>query len=204
VLDLLLGRGGIDDAVLAGDLLAAARLVLLLLLEEPVNGVFKVSVEALELALLDGEAAVLRALSVRFQALHLAPDGRVLDLRRRHEVVQLAPRGIVTATGTGKSLLVEGRDVRDVDCQALDLLPDGFDAGEEFGLGEHGAALLLLWLLLVLRATVWLLFWWRNRTVWLPILLPILLSILVGLLAIWLKLMLFLLRRPCGQCLVGD
>jgi hypothetical protein len=87
LLHLLLGRLRVDDAVLAGDLLAEPLLVLLLLLEILLDGVLEVGVEALKLTLLEPEGAVRRALRVGLELLDLAANRRVLDLCRRYEIV---------------------------------------------------------------------------------------------------------------------
>jgi hypothetical protein len=140
LLHLLVGRFRVDDAVLAGDLLAVALLVLLLLLQKGLDRVAEVVVEVLELPLLDCKAAVRRALRVGLELLDLAADRRVLELRRRHQVVQLLPHAVIAA---GESLLVQGGDVRDAHPQTVDVFADCCHALEELGLREDAPALLL-------------------------------------------------------------
>jgi len=94
---LVLSRLGVDDAVLAGDLLAVALLVLRLLLDELLDGRLELVVDDLVLALLQPEAAVCRALRVALQLRDLPPDGCVLELRLCDQIVQLPLRGPVVA-----------------------------------------------------------------------------------------------------------
>jgi len=138
LLHLLLGRVRVDDAVLTGDLLAVALLVLLLLLQEALDRVLEVGVEAVELALLEPEAAVRRALRVGLELLDLAADRRVLELRRGDLVVQRLPRRVVAAR---ERLLVQRRDVLDARRQALDVGADRRHALQKVGLREDVAAL---------------------------------------------------------------
>lgn len=138
LLHFLLGSVGVDDAILAGNLLAVALLILLLLAQEPLDRLLEVVVEAFELALLKAEAAVRRALRVGLELLDLAADRRVLHLCLRHQGLELPLRRAVAA---GERLLVQRGNVLDVGGQTADLLADRRHPREELGLREHVAAL---------------------------------------------------------------
>lgn len=107
VAHLVLGRVRVDDAVLAGDLLAVALLVLLLFAHVPLQLVLELLVDRLQLALLDGEGVVLRALRVRLERAEGVANPRVGQLRVLDQVVELALRRRV---GARQRPLVQRRD----------------------------------------------------------------------------------------------
>ena len=109
LLHLLVGGVGVDDAVLARDLLLVALAVgalLGLVLLEPV---LELRLERADLRVLGDSAA--RPRRVRLQVLDLVPDPRVQDLRLRHQVLQRRRRAAVWAADCS---LVQVRDLRDV------------------------------------------------------------------------------------------
>jgi len=119
LLDFLFGGGGIDDAILAGDLVPVALLVLLLFLQIRLDLFLEVVVEALDLALLHAEESVMGPLAVRLEQSHLVADAGVLELRRRHQVLELRVGARVV---TGERALVQARDGPHVGRQRLDLV----------------------------------------------------------------------------------
>ena len=134
LVDLLLGGVGVDDAELAGDLVAVALLVLLLLGEVALDLLLEVVVEAVELAGLEALAAVGGALGVDLEGADLVADRRVLELRVGHQVLEL---GLGRALRRRQGALVELGDLLYVGRQAADVVPDVGDPREEVLLGEN-------------------------------------------------------------------
>lgn len=98
------------------------------------DGGLELVVDDLVLALLEAEAAVRRALGVALELRDLAADGRVLELRLRHQVVELALRVAVVAP---ERALVQRLNVLHVDAQALDLAADGRYPRQKVALRER-------------------------------------------------------------------
>ena len=85
-MDFLLAGLGIDNAVLAGNLLLVALAVGALLVLVLLKAILKLSLEGADLRVLGDSAAGARR--VRLQVLDLVADARVQDLRLRHQVLQ--------------------------------------------------------------------------------------------------------------------
>lgn len=122
LVDFILGRLRIDNAILAGDLLPVPLLVLLLLLDELLDLGFILVVERLELALLEVEGAVRGALGVGLDLPDLVADARVEQLRLAYELLELSLGGPVAAC---EGALVELGDLADAVGEGLDLAADG-------------------------------------------------------------------------------
>lgn len=113
------------------------------------DGRLELVVDDLVLALLEAEAAVRRALGVALELRDLAADRRVLELRLRHQVVELALRVAVVAP---ERALVQRLNVLHVDAQALDLAADGGYPREEVALRERvGCGRVVVLVLLAVR-----------------------------------------------------
>jgi len=136
LLDLLVGGVGVDDAVLARDLLLVALAVGALLGLVLLQPVLELGLERADLRVFRHGAA--RPRRVRLQVLDLVADPRVQDLRLRDEVLQRRRRAAVRAADGS---LVQVRDLRDVARQCVDLAAGGFHARQEVLVREHGRAL---------------------------------------------------------------
>lgn len=125
---LVLGCVGVDDPVLAGDLVAIPLAVLLLLLHVVLQLLFKVTVESLELSLLHAGTAVGGALDVGLEGPNLVTDTSVFELSRGDQVVEAALGGVV---GADKRVMVQAGDALNVGGEGADLITNMGDALEE-------------------------------------------------------------------------
>lgn len=133
---LLLASLGIDDAILARNLLAIPPLIPGLLRPVLIQLLPKASLELADLGVLDIVPAGARR--VRLEELNLVLDARVQHLGARDQRLERAGRGRVRRR---QRPLVRGRDLRNVRCEGPDVGFGGFDAGEEVLVREHGRAL---------------------------------------------------------------
>lgn len=116
---LVLGCVGVDDPVLAGDLVAVPFAVLLLLLQVVLKLLLEITVEGLELPLLHAGGAVGGALDVGLEGLDLVADTGVLELGGSDQVVETALGSVVCAD---QRVMVQGGDALDVGCEGADLI----------------------------------------------------------------------------------
>lgn len=116
---LLLGCFGVDDPVLAGDLVAVPVTVLLLLLQVVLKLLLEVAVKGLELPLLHAGAAVGGALDVGLEGPDLVPDTGVLELSGGDQVVETALGGVI---GADQGVMVQTGDALDVGGEGADLI----------------------------------------------------------------------------------
>lgn len=135
--NFLLARVGVDDTVLAGDLLAVALAVLLLLGHVALQLALEVVVEGLELALLQGVGAVGCTLAVALQQTQLVADLGVLELGLGDELLELLGSArVVTAEGA----LVQAGNGLDARRQGADLAAHVGDLGQVLLLRHDGRA----------------------------------------------------------------
>lgn len=134
---LVLVRIGVHDPVLPRDLLAVPLPERLFLLQIALQFLLEVAVERLPLALLERAGALVGwgALNVLLEAADLVADARVLELGRRHQLVQPLLREVV---GAGKGLLVQGPDALHIGGQATDLIAHVRHTRQEVLLRERG------------------------------------------------------------------
>lgn len=116
---LLLGSVGVDDPVLAGDLVAVPIAILLLLLEVVLELLLEVAVEGLELPLLHAGAAVGGALDIGLEVPDLVADAGVLELGGGDQVVETALGGVV---GADQRVMVQAGNALNVGCEGADLI----------------------------------------------------------------------------------
>lgn len=125
---LVLGCVGVDNPVLAGDLVAVPIAVLLLLLQVVLELLLEVTVEGLELPLLHAGTSVGGALDIGLEGPDLVADAGVLELGGGDQVVETALGGVV---GADQGVMVQGGDALDVGGEGADLITNMRDALEE-------------------------------------------------------------------------
>lgn len=121
---LVLGRVGVHNPVLACNLLTVALFIRLLLLDIPMQLLLKVAIERLPLPLLEPCAALIGrgALDVAFQRADLVADGRVFQLGRGDQAVELALGGCLVAVDITECKLVQLADALYVGRERADLV----------------------------------------------------------------------------------
>lgn len=137
LLDLLLRGVRVDDAVLAGNLLAVLLAVLALDALVRVELRLEKGAERLQLGLLGLAGGVVGAGEVALEALDAVLDGRVADLGLGDVLLELL---VGLRVGGAERALVQLADGANVVGQAVDVVAQGLDAGEEVLLGEGGSA----------------------------------------------------------------
>lgn len=151
LLDLFLRGIRVDDAVLAGNLLAVLLLVVALDALVLVELRLEKGLERLQLGGLCVAGVVRGAGEVALEALDTVLDGRVADLRLGDVLLQLL---VGLAVGGAERALVKLADGVNVARQAADLVAQVLDAAEELVLRQAGRLLLLVALLVALLLVV--------------------------------------------------
>lgn len=132
-------RFRVDDAVLAGDLITVALLVIPLYALVLVELGLEKGLEGLQLCVLGVAGAVCRLGKVALESLDAVLDGRVADLGLGDVLLELV---IGLAVSAAEGALVKLANVVDVVCETLDVIAQGLYTAQEVLLRQGGGWLL--------------------------------------------------------------